>query len=1275
MMEKNQFFTGLAQQGSVQTYNITIPENTAAVKVMLYWHDPAAALISSRALVHNLDMEITGATADQLPQVLNPAASAITQPSQQGTDNLNNAEQVTIEAPTAGNYSIRIKGTSVAQNPTQEYFVVYDIIEKGARLTYPSAGEALVPGEKITIQWDAYGNVSNSFYLQYSPDGGANWEDIKTDISSSERQYTWEVPATATDKAQIRLQHGSSVSTSSHFTIIGVPPFSFTPVQCEGYVSLAWEEVPGATEYEVMMLQGNEMVTVATTTNTNFTFNSLSKDSLYWLTVRAGINGKKGRRADARSRQPLDGNCSGNISDNDLKLEKIVAPITGRAFTSTALHAATEVTVQVKNGDDEPVTGFTVAYALNGDAWQTETIAATLAPGASYEHTFTATANMQATGTYQLVAFVKNNTPDAVTANDTLKREIKHLPNAPVNAANGFTDNIETALPVSVQTKTVGITSIDRYDFESSSPVGRVRTFVNTGMSYSGSKALVLDADRTVTAGNTNFVTGTYNFQLYKAAEHDLRLEFQYNHHGQTAHANNKVWIRGNDTQPWIEAYQLDNNADNRGIYKKTNNIELSHLLAAAGQEFSSSFQIRWGQFGQTQTTDRQGSSGYSIDDIRLFQAVNDLQMLAILSPGASNCGLSSTTPVAVSIYNSASTALSQVAVKYRVNNGGWMEETIPQIGAKDTLAYTFKGLANFSTPGEYKVEAVVFLAGDNYHDNDTASIQLMNSPVIATYPYLQTFEGDKGHWYSGGKNSSWAWGTPTSEKIKGAASGTHAWKTSLAGNYNDAELSYLYSPCFNMGTLQQPTLSFSIALDLEDCGTTLCDGAWVEYSEDGTTWKKLPAAVSTNWYNKAKDSVWSVQNYTRWHVATTALPKGLANLRLRFVMSSDPAVTREGIAIDDIHIYDGGKSIYEGKSLEAPVTNSVSGTNWVHFEKDGQRIASVHAANQDLGSTAVQAYIFADSVRSQNGQYYHGRNITIQPLKRDLKDSVTIRFYFLDAETDSLVLAKGCTGCQTVTSAYRLGVTKYSDVEAGFENGTLRDNHQGIWNFITPQKVAIVPYDKGYYAEFKVFHFSEFWLNGGGLTGTSALPLKLLHFSAQKSGGNDVLLQWTTAAEDGVDGFEVEMARSNEDVVQNNFQKLGTVVSKGTAQGEQHYQFIDVEPFKSGTRFYRLEIREQSGSVKYSPVRFVQFNEYQLWQLFPNPSNGIFNLVYKAAAGQTVQASVTDAAGRVITGYVAQANGSLQKLEVNITGQPAGIYLLQVRVGDQKEVYKLFKQ
>lgn len=1272
MLEKARYFKGSVSDGGLQTHTITVPQNAAALKVMLYWHDPAASLISSRALVHNLDLEVaSGTLATQLPQVLNATPSAILFPSQNGEDKLNNMEQVTINQPAAGTYNIQVKGSVVGQSAAQEYFVVYDVIEEGVNLTYPMGGEALVPGEKITVQWDAYGNVSNPFQLHYSTDEGATWIEIGINIPSTSRQAVWTVPNIATDKVQLRLQNGTTEKISAPVTVIGMPVFNFSAVQCEGYINLVWNAVAGATDYEVLLLKGSELVPVATTTALTYAINSLSKDSTYWVTVRARLNGKEGRRADAKSRQPNNGNCSGNISDNDLQLNALVSPVSGRAHTSTELSADVAVTVEVKNLDNVSATGFKLQYSINNSPWHTENVSATIAAGAVYRHTFAAKADFSATGTYQVVAVVKNNLPDVAAANDTLKREIRHLPNEPINVSNSFYDDLEASGEATHQSKTLGA-ALHRYDFENNTVYGRLRTFVNSGMAQSGSKAFTLDMDRTLASGNTNYLTGTYNLGNYNTADNDLRLEFFYNHHGQTAHANNKVWIRGDDTQPWIVAYELGNSNESRGSYQKAGNIEVSNLLVANGQNLSSSFQVRWGQFGQAQATDRFTASGYTIDNIKLFEAVNDVQLHRFVAPLQSGCGLSAATPVTIRVYNSAQTAFTQVPVKYRVGNGSWVEELIPTLGARDTVEYTFTQKANLSALGAYQIQASVNLAGDNYRDNDTASVLVRNSPLVTAYPYLQPFESNDGYWYTGGTKSSWQWGAPMGTKINGAASGTRAWKTSLVGNYNDNELSYLYSPCFDVSALQYPTLSFSTAIDFEDCGTTLCDAAWVEYSVDGVEWKKLPATRSTNWYNKGADSLWSEQNYTRWHVATTALPKSSA-LRLRFVVKTDPAVNREGLAIDDVHIYDLEQEIYDGNSMTAPVILNVNGNAFVHFGMDGKRIASIWPNNQNLGSTGVQAYIFTDSVRSQKGQYYHNRNLTIQPGTKALQDSVTVRFYFLDAETDSLLLAGNCAGCSKTASAYGLGITAYSDVDPSFENGTLRDNNQGIWQFIPPQQVAIVPYDKGYYAEFKVKDFSEFWLNAGGLSGSGVLPLKLLHFSAQKTGADDVLLQWQTAAEDKLQMFEVELARSSGEVQQNSFEKIGTVAPKG-GPAQQQYTFTDKEAFKTGTRYYRLKIKNDDGSFTYSPVRTVTFGNLALWQVFPNPSTGVFNLVYQAAVGSPVQVQVTDVAGRITTHYTVTANGNVQKEEINLTSKPAGVYLLKITHGTGKEVYKLYK-
>jgi len=1272
MLENQHYFKGNVSNGSVQTHTVTVPANTSALKVMLYWHDPAASLISSRALIHNLDLEVaSGTLATQLPQVLNATPAAVQFPSQSGEDKLNNIEQVIINQPAAGTYTIQIKGSTIGQTPEQEYFVVYDIIEEGLNLAYPIGGEALVPGEKVTVQWDAYGNVFNPFQLQYSTDAGATWTEVSNSIASTARQAVWTVPNIATDKVVLRLKNGTSEKTTP-ITVLGVPVFNLATIQCEGYINLAWNAVAGATDYEVLMLQQGDMKPVATTTALNYIIKGLSKDSTYWVTVRARLNGKEGRRADAKSRQPNNGSCSGSISDNDLQLNALVSPVTGRAFTSSALGAHVPVTVEVKNLDNIAASGFKLQYSLNNGPWQTENVAATIAAGGVYKHTFTTKANLSATGTYQLIAVVTNNMSDANASNDTLQKEIRHLPNDVINVSNSFYDDLEGAEAATIQGKTWGAT-LPRYDFESNTVYGRLRSFVNSGMAHSGSQAFTLDMNRTVTAGNTNYLTGTYNLANYNANTNDLRLEFFYNHHGQIPHANNKVWIRGSDTEPWIVAYELQNDNESRGNYQKVGNIELSNLLAAHGQNVSSSFQIRWGQFGQAQATDRTTASGYSIDNIKIFEAINDLQLHGFAAPLQSGCGLSAATPVTIRIYNSAQKPFTQVPVKYRIGNGSWVEELIPQIEARDTLEYTFKQTANLTQLGAHNLQAVVYLNGDNYSDNDTATQIVRNSPLITSFPYLQNFEAGDGSWYTGGIKSSWQWGTPAATKINSAASGTRAWKTSLAANYNDNEHSYLYSPCFDVSALQNPTLSFSAAIDFEDCGSAICDAAWVEYSGDGVEWKKLPAMRSTNWYNKATDAVWSTQGYTRWHVATAALPKS-QTLRLRFVVKSDPAVNHEGLAIDDVHIYDLAQSIYEGSSMTEPVSKTVNEAGWVHFDWNGQRIASIDANTNQLGNTQVQAYIFSDSVRSQKGQYYHARNLTIQSANKNWQDSVTVRFYFLNSEADSLVLAQNCAGCSKPSNAYQIGVTSYSDVDASFENGTLRDNLQGIWQFITPENVTIVPYDKGYYAEFKVKGFSEFWLNAGGLSGTGVLPLKLLHFSAQKSGADEVLVQWQTAAEEGVAAFEIELARNSSDVQQNKFEKIGAVAPKG-GPVQQQYSFTDKEAFKTGTRYYRLKIKNEDGSFSYSPVRTVVFETVQIWQVFPNPSAGVFHLVYQAAAGSTVQLQVTDVAGRIIYQQSVVANGLIQKQEVNLTTQTLGVYLLKVAHGTGKEVYKLFKQ
>jgi hypothetical protein len=474
---------------------------------------------------------------------------------------------------------------------------------------------------------------------------------------------------------------------------------------------------------------------------------------------------------------------------------------------------------------------------------------------------------------------------------------------------------------------------------------------------------------------------------------------------------------------------------------------------------------------------------------------------------------------------------------------------------------------------------------------------------------------------------------------------------------------------------MTNPSLSFSVALDLEDCGAQFCDGAWVEYSPDGVTWTKLGAFGSgTNWYNKSGFQLWSIQNYTRWHVASITLPTGLNRMRLRFVMSSDPAVNWEGVAIDDIHIYDSTSGIYTGPTMGSAVTQTLSGNGWIDFTTGGQLVASVHPNNQNMGATDVQAYINSAAVRYTTTQYYLDRNITVKPANTLLADSVTVRMYFLDTESDTLVKATGCSGCSKPASAYELGVSKYSDPDDNFENGSIGDNNQGIWTFIPPEQVTKVPFDKGYYAEFKVKDFSEFWLNNGGFSRSLPLPVKLLEFTADKI-DNDVMLRWKVGSETDVLKFEVEVARGNDALQSGSFSKLGEVASLGNTNNIRNYSFTDTESDKFGVRYYRLKVVNLDGSFTYSPVRSVNFAQAILWKVYPNPSTGSFNLVYQLGNLEVLSAKVIDAKGRLVKAYHKTANGFVQKLSIDISLMPSGVYLLQVNANGDNQTFKLFKQ
>ncbi len=1257
-MEANRYYISTATPAS---YPITVPAGVRRLKVMLYWADPAAAANAATTLVNDLDLNVSDALSNTfLPLVLNP--NNVTATAVPGVDHTNNIEQVVINNPTAGNFSLNVSAFAVPQGP-QEYILTYQMEMNGITVEYPFGGETLVPGETETIRWTAYGDEANSFTVEYSTDNGGNWTTINNNVVATARSLVWTVPATITNNALIRVSRNSSAYTDQsdyNFVILGQPVVSAT-VPCEGYVQLSWAAITGATSYDIVQLKGDTMCVIANTASLNYLINGLNSSRSYWFGVIAKNSGSNGRRSISVNITPATGVCTLSTFDNNFKAVSIDAPITGRQFTTGALTSTESVKLTIKNLDDVASSGsYDLYYQVNGGPAVMESDVTAIASLSTNQYVFAQKVDLSAPGVYNIKAWVKRS-GDTQPLDDTVSITIKNLANPslilPVN------DGFETTTASDYIINTMGLDGDDRVDFKTNSARGRARTFVNTGFALNGNRAITLDQ---FPYGSlvTDSLLMTYNINAYNSGN-QLRFDFSYKNHGQDNNPNNKVWMRGSDTDPWIVAYDLVVNQAALGNWKHAS-INVNDVLNGAipPQAVSTSFQVKIGQQGNTSSNvpnpQLDQDDGYTVDDASLVEAVNDVAITSVVSPAVTGCGMGGTTPVAITIKNYSSTPFINVPVYYSINGGAPVTEMIPIIGPNEIKTFTFFNSATLANNTDYSFSFWLSAPADNYSSNDSViNYTFHTSPVISSFPYLEGFESNDGSWYQKGSNSSWAWGTPAKAVINKAANGNKAWVTSLNGNYRNNELSYLYSPCFDLHTLTQPVLSFSHIFEIEDgCP---CDYTWVDYSTDGgITWNRLGSNGSgINWYNDPTgQSQWRT-SLTKWHVASIDLPTTGTDVRFRFAMSSDAGYNTEGVAIDDIHVFDKAQ-IYTGPQL-LNTTQTVSGSNWIHFTSGGKRIASINPNGQNMGSTSVDVYPYSGAVRSKNNQYYLDRNIVIRPASQPA-GNVSVRFYFTDTEAKNLVAATGCGACSKPGDPYELGVTKYSGPVIE-ENGTLADNYSGAYNFILPANTEIVPYDNGYYAEFSVSSFSEFWMNNGGVGGVNPLPLSLISFEAVKQ-NKKVLLQWSTDNEVNTNKFVVE--RSADD---RSYKAIGDVVALNRT-GLNNYNLTDDQPL-GGMNFYRLRLVDKDGGYHYSPVRRINFGAAEDdITIYPNPIS-IDAKIFIASSANCDNAIIYDATGKEVRVYQLKGRSN----EINLFGIARGTYQLKIFTENSVQTKKIVIQ
>jgi hypothetical protein len=124
----------MATHGQVDEYTIAI-SGTGEFRVSLAWDDPPGSLAALKKLVNDLDLEVQAPDGTTYyPWALDPDHPDA--PASPGVDELNNQEQVIVNSPMNGVWTVRVKATILPEAP-QAYSLVFSGAAAAAKTSTP----------------------------------------------------------------------------------------------------------------------------------------------------------------------------------------------------------------------------------------------------------------------------------------------------------------------------------------------------------------------------------------------------------------------------------------------------------------------------------------------------------------------------------------------------------------------------------------------------------------------------------------------------------------------------------------------------------------------------------------------------------------------------------------------------------------------------------------------------------------------------------------------------------------------------------------------------------------------------------------------------------------------------------------------------------------------------------------------------------------------------------------------------------------------------------
>jgi hypothetical protein len=288
------YFNSAVTQDEVKMFDVVVPQNTYRLKVTLVWNDREANPGVTKALVNDLDMSLLQLSSGKVfkPWVLSsfPHADSLKKVARRSADHLNTVEQITIDYPLQGSYSLAVAGFSLTQD-MQDFSVVYEIQPEGFEWVFPITDDPLLANASSFIRWHWSGEDASAV-VEWKKEGSVQWSVIGS-ANLSQGYLTWNVPD-INDIVQVRVRSDGRDFSSDTFVVSRKINLK-VDFNCETDALLSWRNT-NENQYQVFKLDDLFLESKEVTSDTTLMIDKNMESSQYFA-VAPLVSGRRGVRS------------------------------------------------------------------------------------------------------------------------------------------------------------------------------------------------------------------------------------------------------------------------------------------------------------------------------------------------------------------------------------------------------------------------------------------------------------------------------------------------------------------------------------------------------------------------------------------------------------------------------------------------------------------------------------------------------------------------------------------------------------------------------------------------------------------------------------------------------------------------------------------------------------------------------------------------------------------------------------------------------------------